>query len=175
MSEQIKYEAVFGEKLINEISKFLEYKKESGSFVWVNPTSNRVSVGMIAGNSHKQSYTTIYINGHMYYAQDLVWLMETGSLPHGIIDHINLDKKDNRFSNLRLCNRSENGCNRGLNKNNTSGEKGVTWHKRASKWCGEVWKDGEKHYLGLFIEYADAVNAVRRKRIELHGDFAKFN
>ena len=57
----MKYEAVFGEKLINEISKFLEYKKESGSFVWVNPTSNRVSVGMIAGNSHKQSYTTIYI------------------------------------------------------------------------------------------------------------------
>lgn len=172
---EIKYDAVFGDQLITNISKFIEYKKETGEFIWVAPTSNRVRVGDVAGNNHDKSYTTIYLNKKMYYAHELVWLFETGEMPVGIIDHINLNKKDNRFENLRLCNKSENGCNRGLNKNNTSGEKGVTWHKRARKWCAEVWKDGVKHYLGLFDSYDSAVFAVRAKRVELHGVFAKFN
>jgi len=50
------------------------------------------------------------------------------------IDHINQIKTDNRIENLRWCNGRENNINKGLDKNNTSGHRGVSYDKRYNKW-----------------------------------------
>lgn len=66
------------------------------------------------------------------------------------IDHINRNPLDNTRKNLRFCTRSENNHNKGLNKNNSSGYKGIYWHKGAKKWLGQIMLDGKRINIGLF-------------------------
>lgn len=73
-----------------------------------------------------------------------------------IIDHINKDKLDNRKSNLRIATLSENGYNSKLPVNNTSGIKGVTYHKQSDGWDSFLEKDGIATRK-LFREFDDAV------------------
>jgi len=49
------------------------------------------------------------------------------------IDHKNLNKLDNRRCNLRICTHSQNGMNRGKQKNNTTGFKGINEDKRRKR------------------------------------------
>lgn len=64
-------------------------------------------------------------------------------------DHINRDKLDNRRSNLRSVTRSQNMSNC-VQKNNTSGYRGVSWHKQRRKWAARAKIDGIYKSLGLF-------------------------
>ena len=50
------------------------------------------------------------------------------------VDHINRDKTDNRIENLRWVNRSENQQNTGMNSNNKSGHKNISYYKQNDTW-----------------------------------------
>ncbi len=66
------------------------------------------------------------------------------------IDHINCNKADNRFSNLRDVSANVNQQNKNCQSRSSSGLKGVTWHKAANKWQAQI-KTGEKTiYIGIF-------------------------
>lgn len=81
--------------------------------------------------------------------------------PEGMdTDHINRNSLDNRRSNLRICTRSENCRNRGLQPNNTSGVTGVSWNKRQNKWIAYINKQGKRIHLGYYATKKQAV-AVR--------------
>lgn len=64
-------------------------------------------------------------------------------------DHINQNKLDNRRSNLRTLTRSQNMRNC-LQVNNTSGFRGVSWHKQRRKWAVRAKVDGRYKSLGLY-------------------------
>lgn len=75
------------------------------------------------------------------------------------VDHINRNGLDNQRSNLRPATNKENCENRGMFKHNTSGYKGVSWHKQHSKWMAYI-KHNSKHiHLGYFDKIEDAVKA----------------
>jgi hypothetical protein len=96
--------------------------------------------------------------------------------PKGMVtDHINGDPLDNRKENLRICTAAENQRNRGANKNNTSGFKGVSWSKRDKIWRAGIGHDGKDIKLGCFEDKEEAARAYDRKAIELHGEFAYTN
>jgi len=78
------------------------------------------------------------------------------------VDHINRNKTDNRKGNLRIVNRQINNLNRGLNKNNSSGYKGVAWHKQRGKWRAYIIIDHRQINLGLF----DTVEKAYKVRLE---------
>lgn len=83
--------------------------------------------------------------------------------PKGFLtDHINRNKLDNRKCNLRTGNKGLNSINRGLQSNNTSGYKGVSWAKNVKKWETYIWINGVKKLLGYFELKSEAV-MVRRK------------
>jgi HNH endonuclease len=89
------------------------------------------------------------------------------------IDHRDGDGLNNVVSNLRVATRSQNMQNRPMQKNNTSGFKGVT--RFGCKWQSQIWLNGKLLYLGRFnttIEAAAVWNWAARK---LHGEFAYQN
>ncbi len=85
------------------------------------------------------------------------------------IDHIDNIKTNNNVNNLRWCTNSENNQNKGITKNNTSGVKGVDFHK--GKWRALINNNGKKYHLGCFENIEDAVKARQTKAKELFGEF----
>jgi HNH endonuclease len=54
-----------------------------------------------AGYVNHDGYRVIELDGREHYAHDLAWLMQTGAWPQRRIEHINGNRNDNRWSNLR--------------------------------------------------------------------------
>lgn len=95
-------------------------------------------------------------------------------LPKEQVDHINLNPLDNRRANLRLATNSQNQHNRRKYKNNTSGYKGVFWHKKNKRWTAGIRLSGKRIYLGSFSTAELAYKAYCDAAKELHGEFARF-
>lgn len=89
-----------------------------------------------------------------------------------IVDHINHDKLDCRKSNLRVATRGQNEANKGLLKNNTSGYKGVSYHKRDKKWRAQIGFEGKKIYLGAYNTPEEAFAAYAEASLLYFGQFA---
>lgn len=155
------------------LKEIFTYDPDSGLFIRrVKRTNYNGEIGSIAGTLDSKGYIAININGKLNRAHRLAWLYMTGKWPQQEIDHINLKRSDNRWCNLRQASRKENGWNRGMNKNNSSGVKGVYWHKKANKWCVEIMVNKKKIYLGLYEDLALAkiVRALAEKYY--FGEFA---
>ena len=94
-------------------------------------------------------------------------------IPDGMeIDHIDGNGLNCARPNLRLATKSQNGVNRGKNKNNTSGYKGVQWSKQKNKWMATIWVKDKSEYIGYFDTRELAYEAYCQKAKELHGEFA---
>jgi HNH endonuclease len=96
------------------------------------------------------------------------------SAPKGYdVDHINLNKLDNRKSNLRICKRSGNVQNRSKLVTNTTGYKCIYRDKTRDLWKVQIGANGKLHHIGRFVELSDAISARDRAIKELHGEFAR--
>lgn len=97
------------------------------------------------------------------------------AFPKENVDHVNGNKLDNRLTNLRLCNQSQNSANSRRKSTNKSGFKGVSWNKKYSKWEAYLTKNYKHIFLGYFntkVEAAKAYNLTAKKEF---GKFAKIN
>jgi hypothetical protein len=91
------------------------------------------------------------------------------------VDHIdNMQTLDNRRSNLRVT-LKQNQQNRGMQKNNTTGFKGVVWHKNRHAWQAQIRINGKRLYLGLFPTAEEAAQVYDDFAWLLHGEFARTN
>lgn len=93
----------------------------------------------------------------------------------GVIDHANRNTCDNQRANLRIATLSQNGWNRGVNRNSKSGCKGVWYHKTWAgndRWVACVAKDNKRHSK-YFTSKDAAVQWARTTREELHGEYAR--
>jgi len=92
-----------------------------------------------------------------------------------VVDHINRDPLDNRRSNLRICDRSQNQCNVGILSSNTSGFKGVSKsNRKGKKWRADIQVRGRRVALGCFFTIEEARIAYQSAADELHGEFANY-
>lgn len=114
---------------------------------------------------------------YTYYARGGDWYMHQMVLnkPYDRIDHINGDGLDNQKSNLRLANKSENARNCKLQKNNTSGFRGVSFQKQLRKWMAYIKLNNKRVYIGVFFTKEEAAYARDEMAIKHHGEFAVLN
>ena len=154
-----------------KLKELLHYDPDTGVFTWISPTSNRVSIGDVAGTINWKGYLVVGLENARFRLHRLAFLYMTGEHPSDQVDHINGDKSDNRWLNLRIASNSQNHMNVGLQSNNTSGEKGVVFHKPSGKWVARVKVQGKLHSLGCYDDKDAAIIVVRAARKRLHGDF----
>jgi hypothetical protein len=155
------------------IKTLLEYSPETGIFYWKDNRGAKGCKGKQAGTLSR-GYINIHINGKDFRAHRLAWLFVTEEDPaEKQIDHINGNKSDNRFVNLRLATNSQNACNRSTSKRNKSGFKGVSYSRKNEAWKADARIDGIAHHLGYFATPELAHLAYCEAIKKLHGEFAR--
>jgi hypothetical protein len=96
----------------------------------------------------------------------MAWLLQTGLWPSGDIDHINGDRSDNRWVNLRDVSKSKNARNAKQNSRNKSGFNGVSWCHHKKRWIAHIGLLGRFVVLGRFLTKEEAIKARRAADIE---------
>ena len=146
----------------------LAYSPTTGNFTWTRKSGNRVTVGAVAGCMSSAGYIQIRTGGRLYYAHRLAFLAMTGVLPDKQVDHINGNRGDTRWNNLRLVTPTENTQNACVSKNNKSGVLGVFWTKRRQEWVATITVARKTHYLGAYADIHKAT-AARKAAEALYG------
>ena len=92
--------------------------------------------------------------------------------PHIKVDHMNHNTLDNRRGNLRICTQAQNVAHRGvLDQRNTSGLRGVSWHKQREKWRARIMVDQKEIHLGLFKDKKSAAASYASANHKYFGSF----
>ena len=173
------------------LRQLLRYEPETGKLFWRNRSVELFAVGKDGAVKNaakwnarfagKEAFSTASSDGYFkgelagktLFAHRVIWAIQTGAWPDEMVDHINGVRTDNRWINLRAASPSENQHNRGPQKNNTSGYKGVSWDKNSKAWRAQIKKFGKETCFGPFETALEASEAYQRAAAELHGSFAK--
>lgn len=89
------------------------------------------------------------------------------------VDHENCDTLDNRMCNLRFATHAENMRNRKLQRNNTTGYKGVTKRKGYNRWIAQISINGTPTKLGSAKTPHGAYKLYCAAANRLYGSFAR--
>lgn len=151
----------------------LHYDPETGVFTRVKSVRG-FRAGIEAGALHQASgYVYIGVDRHSYRAHRLAWLYMTGEWPADDLDHINRNRADNRWINLREATRSQNNANARRRCDNTSGVKGVSLDRRHNTWRAYIVVDGRQRHLGRFKTVDAAKEAYARAALATFGEYAR--
>lgn len=151
------------------IAVLLRYEPESGLLFWKTKDPKRIKR---AGTKKRDGYVYVIHLDKYFLAHRVIWFILYGSLTYQI-DHANTKRDDNRQCNLRAASHVQNTVNRGPQRNNKTGHKGVIFHKSTGKYIAQIGSNKKTHRLGSF-ETAEAAGAAYAKAAgELHGEFAR--
>lgn len=156
----------------SSLTELLHYCPESGQFTWIKAAARKIKPGDAAGSKGRCGYLRIRLQGAAQQAHRLAWLYMTGSMPPDgmVIDHINGDRLDNRWANLRLVSHPVNMQNqRSARKGTASGLLGVRRQSRGPGWVAAIKVDGKLTHLGSFgtpeLAHAAYLEAKRRLHV----------
>jgi hypothetical protein len=91
------------------------------------------------------------------------------------VDHKDGDGLNNQRENLREATKTQNGQNRGKNRNSKSRYKGVSWATRESKWFAQIQIDGKKKWLGYCETELEVAQLYDSYASTKFGAFARLN
>lgn len=177
-----------------KIVELLEYDEQTGELYWKHrpefmfrDTAKRSAKHCAANWNSKHAgkiaftaigshgYRTGTINGKRFLLHRVAYFLKTGSWPPMEVDHINGNRLDNRWVNLRCSSKAQNNRNaRGYSK--TSNYIGVSWNKSLNGYVAKVYHNGKSYYCGFSKDNPDLLARKRdQKARELFGEFARLN
>lgn len=164
------------------VQEFLDYNPETGELIWKERNrkwfkTNRAFNSWNSKYAGKKAFGSLANTGYfqgsifnrMYHAHRIIWFYMTGNFPKSQIDHINHNRTDNRWFNLREVSRQDNNKNLSKAVNNTSGYTGVWFDKTRKKWRVEIKVNSIPIHIGRFNLLEDAI--VARKAAERKHEF----
>lgn len=133
---------------IERIRQVLAYEPDTGILRW-RITSGRAIAGNEAGCLDKSTgYIRVRVDKTFILAHHICWALTYGCWPERL-DHRHGKAAGNGIENLRECTQSQNLGNMERPKHNTSGIKGVSFHKDTGQWLAQIGINGKKTYLGI--------------------------
>ena len=144
------------------------YDADSGLLYWKKSMK-------LAGTKRKDGRMQVQVFGRVFLSHRIVWAIHHGSWPSFFVDHIDMDKMNNKISNLREATKEENSRNTKKKKTNTSGLKGVSFHRLSGKWRADINLGMKQVSLGLFCSKEDAYAAYCKASKDYHGDFSNLD
>tara|TARA_R110000796_G_C14405954_1_gene418137 strand:+ start:280 stop:753 length:474 start_codon:yes stop_codon:yes gene_type:complete len=154
------------------LKESLEYNPDTGLFKWKRITPNGTK-GWFGGSLSGTGDLVIRVYWGLYKAHRLASLYMEGGFPKEVVDHIDGNRTNNKWENLRACSQSNNTLNSRVMSNNTSGHKGVYWRKDRRKWGVRV-QVTPYHYksFGSHEDFELACLIADQVREKYHGEFA---
>lgn len=155
----------------SDVKRFFSYDLDSGEFKrirFVSNTRREYDRESPVTSKHQHGYYIAVVNGKRYRVHRLIFLYMTGNLPDGFVDHINGDRTDNRWCNLRIVQKLDNQRNQGVRVDNLTGRTGVYWYPPLNKYQAQITVDGKRKHLGYFQTLDQAVHARKTAESE-HG------
>jgi hypothetical protein len=153
----------------DQAKDLFEYR--NGDLYW-KISKGQAKIGSKVGCFDKEGYRVTIINYKNYKVHRLIFMMHYGFFPQQV-DHINGNKSDNHIENLREATHSFNECNKAIQKNNTSGAKGVSWKKDIKKWVVRVGINKKQYRLGCFEDLELASLVAEMAREKYHKEYAR--
>jgi len=145
-----------------------------GVLYWKVKKSNATKIGQAAGSLDKKTgYYRIHVNSKMQKTHRLIFLYHHGYLPD-YVDHIDNNKTNNRIENLREATKSQNCMNQKISTRNTTGIKGVMWHKRDKKWFVQLRVNSKCHSFGYYDDKELAELVAIEATNKLHKEFSAY-
>jgi len=158
---------------LSELKERYTYNPTTGVFT-LNYYFRGMQPGTTAGSYNSHGYLEVSINKKRELIHRLAFLWMTGDYPKEPyqVDHINGNRSDNSWSNLRLATKEENTRNRKVLSNHSTGVKGVTKRSDRNKFRAGIKEGNYFKHLGDFDTIEEATIVVKNYRENLHGDFA---
>lgn len=153
---------------VEKVRKAIAYDPLSGAFTHkIAKRGGRVRAGdPVKTKKSKSGYLVIGVDGRVYAAHRLAWLLVRGEWPELQIDHIDHDRTNNRIGNLRIVTATGNMRNRTMRKDNTSGVTGVM--REGAKWTAYYYDGGKMVRIGKFAD-KEAAAMARKAANDRHG------
>jgi len=156
----------------HELIRSLKYDPATGIWTWIIKIG-KMAINDRAGHLNKfNGYWMVKIAGRNYPSARLAWFYMTGKWPPHQVDHENLTRNDDRWSNLRLATQSQNGANKTLGKTNSTGIKGVRLY-RTGKFSAQIQVEKKNIHLGYFDTKERAGAAYETAARQYFGEFAR--
>ncbi len=140
------------------LKELMHYNPKTGVLMWLEHRGGKAKAGTEAG-ALSVGYVRPMVDGQRYLAQRLIWLYMTGEWPPTQVDHEDRDRANNRWTNLRLATKKQNGENRNPHKRSTTGFRGVSFDKNCEKYRATIFHNGKRYFQGSHDTIIEAVAA----------------
>jgi hypothetical protein len=159
-----------GPLTVERLRELLHYDPETGDFTWRQDRVAGAKAGDRAGWLANSGYITLRVERKQYLAHRLAWLYVTGEWPPQQVDHVNQNKVDNRWANLRAASHGQNVINRSYRRPKHNLPRGVrpAYGGRFEAWIGSK---VNRRFLGSFDTADEAHAAYLQEARRVYGEF----
>lgn len=150
---------------IKRLRSMLRYDPATGALQWL-VSRGKARAGDVLAVADSRGYMVVGVDGKRHYVHRIAWALMTGSEPAGVVDHIDGNRSDNRWSNLRDVPVKLNAQNRhvpaGRSRTQVLGVRPF-----AGKYRAALSVEGRQRHLSTFdtVELASAAYLAAKRQL----------